>query len=143
MLYYYYAFLYSVQKQNALNYWIPSTLKKFPLLLNCLLDELIGISQSSGFENAVFSVISLLKLGQKGGLLFNKWDENFSISSFKYLDFSNFMKSAMHHSSEAVRSKAFTVVCMSSKSCIIPSLEEFEMVQMFLVENINSDSASL
>jgi len=143
MLYYYYAFLYSVQKQNALNYWIPSTLKKFPLLLNCLLDQLIDTSQSSGFENSVFSVISLLKLGQKGGLLFNKWDENFSISSFKYLDFLNFMRSAMRHSSEAVRSKAFTVVCMSCKSCIIPSLEEFEMVQIFLVENVNTDSASL
>ena len=143
MFYYYFAFLYSVQKQNALNYWIPSTLKKFPLFLKCLLDQLIDTAQSSGFENAVFSVISLLKLGQKGGLLFNKWDENFSISSFEYLDFLNFMKSAMHHSSEAVRSKAYTVVCMSSKPSIIPSLEEFEMVQMFLVENVNSDSASL
>jgi len=143
MLCYYYAFLYSVPKQNALNYWIPSTLKKFPLLLKSLLDQLIDTSQSSGFENTVFSVISLLKLGQKGGLLFNKWDENFSISLFKYSDFLNFMKSAMRHSNEAVRSKAFTVVCMSSKSYIIPSLEEFEMVQMFLVENANSDSASL
>ena len=143
MLYCYYAFLCSVPKQNALNYWIPSTLKKFPLLLNRLLDQLIDTSQSSGFENAVFSIVSLLKLGQKGGLLFNKWDENFSISSFKYLDFLNFMKSAMRHCSEAIRSKAFTVVCMSSKSCIIPSPEEFEMLQTFLVENINSDSASL
>jgi len=140
---YCYAFLYSVQKQNTLNYWIPSTLKKFPQLLNCLLDQLIDASQSVGFENAAFAVISLLKLGQKGGLLLNKWEDNFSISSFKYLDFLNFMKSAMRHSSEAVRSKAFAVVCMSSKSCIVPSLEEFEMVQMFLVENVNSDSASL
>jgi len=107
------------------------------------LDQLIDTSQSAGFENAVFPVISLLKQGQKGGLLFNKWDESFSVSSFKYLDFLNFMKSAMRHSSEAVRSKAFAVVCMSSKSSILPSLEEFEMVQMFLVENINSDSAPL
>jgi hypothetical protein len=143
MLYYNYAFLYSIQKQNAFNYWIPGTLKKFPLLCNSLLDQLIDTSQSSRFENAVFSVISLLKLGQKGCLLFNKWDENFSISSFKYVDFLHFMDSAMHHSSEAVRSEAFAVVCMSSKSYIIPSLKEFEMVQMFLLENVNSDSASL
>jgi hypothetical protein len=143
MLYYYCAFLYSIQKQNAFNYWIPSTLKKFPQLLNSLLDQLIDTSQSSSFENAMFSVISLLKLGQKGGLLFNKWDENFSISSFKYLEFLNFMNSAMRHSSEAVRSEAFAVVCMSSKSYIIPSLKELEMVQMFLLENVNNDSPSL
>jgi hypothetical protein len=107
------------------------------------LDQLIDTSLSSGLENAIFSIISLLKLGQKGGLLFNTWDEKFLVSSFKYLDFLNLVNSAICHSCEAVRSEAFAVVCMSSKPSIIPSLREVEMVRMFLLENVSSDSASL
>lgn len=118
-------------------------MKRFPLLLNLLLDQLVDILQSSGLENIIFSVISLLKLGQKSGLFFNTWDENFSISSFKFLDLLNVMNSATQNSSETVRAEAFAVVCISSKTCIIPSLKEFELLKTFLLENANIDSASL
>lgn len=84
-----------------------------------------------------------MKLGQKSGLLFNTWDENFSISSFKFLDVLNLMNFAIQNSNDTIRAEAFAVVCVSSKTCIIPSIKEFELVQTFLLENVNIDSASL
>jgi hypothetical protein len=142
-LYCYYAFIYSIEKQNALSYWIPSTLKKFPVLLISLFDQLIDTAQSYGSENSIFSLISLLKLGQKLGLLFNTWNEKFAIKSFKFYNFLNLMNCAIQHSSETVRAEAFAVVCVSSKTCIMPSPKEFEFVQMFLLENVNVDSSFL
>jgi len=53
------------------------------------------------------------------------------------------MNSALQHSIEAVRAEAFAVVCMSSKTSNVPSLKEFELVKTFLLENVNTDSASL
>jgi hypothetical protein len=107
------------------------------------LDQLVDISQSSGVENTIFAIIGLLKLGQKSGLLFNTWNENFSIGSFKFLDFLKLMNCALRNSNETVRAEAFAVVCISSKTCSIPSLKEFELVHIFLLENVNIDSASL
>jgi hypothetical protein len=118
-------------------------LKKFPVLLNSLFDQLIDAARSSGSENSVFSLISLLKLGQKFGLLLNTWDEKFEMKSFKFVDFLNLMNCAIQHSSETVRAEAFAVVCVSSKTSVVPSLTEFEFVQKFLLENVNIDSSSL
>jgi hypothetical protein len=140
---YYYAFIYSIEKQNAFSCWIPSTLKKFPVLLVSLFDQLINTAQSSGSENSIFSLVSLLKLGQKLGLLFNTWNEKFAIKSFKFFNLLNLMNCAIQHSNETIRAEAFAVVCVSSKTCIMPSLKEFEFVQMFLLENVNVDSSSL
>ncbi|PNF43088.1 hypothetical protein B7P43_G02703 [Cryptotermes secundus] len=53
------------------------------------------------------------------------------------------MNSAIQHSSDTVRAEAFAVVCISSKTCIMPSLKEFELVQIFLLENVNIDSSPL
>jgi hypothetical protein len=142
-LYCYYAFIYSIEKQNAFSYWIPSTLKKFPAVLISLFDQLIDTTQSYGSENSIFSLISLLKLGQKLGLLFNTWNEKFAIKSFKFYNFLNLMNCAIQHSSETVRAEAFAVLCVSSKTCVMPSLKEFKFVQMFLLENVNVDSSFL
>ncbi|XP_069686859.1 uncharacterized protein [Periplaneta americana] len=133
----------STEKQNLFNYWIPNTLKIFPQVLNILMERLIEASHQYGFENNIFSIFSLLKLGKKGGLFCNTWEEHFSLCSLTFDDFLNLLNFALEHSNEAVRAEGFAVVCTSSKTRVIPSAKEFELVQKFLLENVNIDSSSL
>lgn len=117
-------FCFSLQLENIFNYWMPHTLRKFPTIMEDLL-EITSLN--------LYSYVILHKIGRKEGL---------SCSSWEVID-NNKIKMAIESYSDKIRTQAFSVVCMSSKTLVVPNNEEFEFVKQFLKQNVNSDNAAL
>ncbi|XP_014286228.1 tRNA (32-2'-O)-methyltransferase regulator THADA [Halyomorpha halys] len=122
---------YVLQKQNVFNYWLPCTIKKFKIALQILLDTVTLSGQS---ESVVLPIVCCLKLGRKEGYDNMSWQ---NICNSTYL-----LRGLKHHD-PLVRAHSFSTVCVSSKTSIVPTDDEFIAVETFLIENINSDNQAL
>lgn len=89
---------------------------------------------SGGSEEVVFPIVSCLKLGRKEGYDSMSWQ---NISNSVHL-----LRAFKHHD-PVIRAVSFATVCVSSKTSIVPTDDEFTVVQTFLTENINSDCTPL
>lgn len=69
--------------------------------------------------------------------------EGFGIANWDNLKSSTFLIPALLSNCEKVRSQAFYLICVDSKSSVQPSEEEIKMVKMFLQQNINVDNAAM
>lgn len=115
---------YSLMVENLINYWFQRPLSIVTKVVDYLLKEVPSMN--------LYSYISLLKLSRKGG--YNSFDWN-TVDKHR-------LKIALEDYSDKIRSQAFSLVCSSNKTSVIPTKEEFVAVRQFLEQNVNSDNAA-
>lgn len=121
----------SVAQSNLLNYWIPATIKKYPQLI----EELLDFLYENNINNSNLSpLLSVMTLGRKSGLILADWDS----TEMKH-DYKKVIEVGLVHINEDIRSRAIQVVCIAQKSNM-PTIDEFRKMKIFLEYNINSDS---
>lgn len=121
----------TVAQSNLLNYWIPVTIKKYPELIEVLLDFLY----ENNVRNSNLSpLLSIMKLGRKSGLILTDWDSK----EMKH-DYKKVIEVGLVHINDDIRSRAIQVVCVTHKNNM-PTTDEFRKMKVFLEYNINSDS---
>ncbi|KAG8249372.1 hypothetical protein J6590_019659 [Homalodisca vitripennis] len=114
----------SLENENLFNYWMLPTIKKVPSAL----DDLLEVTSIN-----IYSFISLLRIKRKEGFPGSSWEE---MNKCK-------IKFALEDYSDKIRSQAFSLICTSSKASISPNVEEYNLVQQYFRQNINSDSTVL
>lgn len=117
-------FCCSIALENLFKYWFDTIYNLIPEIVGYLLKEVPCLN--------LYSYISLLGISRKEGLKHFDWE---IIDKQK-------LKVALENCSDTLRSQAFSLVCTSKKTSVIPSEEEFVTVYQFLRQNVNSDNAA-
>ncbi|XP_037301935.1 uncharacterized protein LOC115442643 [Manduca sexta] len=117
--------------ENFTNYWCLITFKTFPSLMDKLLNEIMCHEKS---KLTFYSILCLMKQGNKLGLLKKYWKENDKTT--------NIIVVALNHNSNHVRIMAFDIVCMRNEKSL-PSQMEYNLLLDFLKNNVNTDSTVL
>uniref|UniRef100_A0A146M6J7 Thyroid adenoma-associated n=5 Tax=Lygus hesperus TaxID=30085 RepID=A0A146M6J7_LYGHE len=124
----------TLAKLNLFNYWMGPTIKKYRNCLDLVYDGLRGQASTKLSDDIILSIVLTLKLGRKEGYEEMSWP---AIRTSPYLSL------ALTHQNEHIRTTAFAVVCVSSKTSGLITTDEFTLVRNFLEENVNSDSSPL
>lgn len=119
----YFDLCFSLESENIFNYWVPHTIKKLSVM-----DELLEVTGLN-----LYSFINLHRIARKEGFQCSLWE---TIDKMK-------LKSALQDFNDKIRSQAFSLVCVSSKTLSPPVEEEFILAKSFLSENVNSDNTAL
>lgn len=121
--------------ENFGNYWLLTTLKRFPLLMSVLIDEFNIHGQYTDKE--YYSILFLMKQGNKLGILDRNWE---SVDSFTKNE--RIVLSAIEHRNAQVRILAFDIICFIQEKSL-PSRTEYSLILNYIKNNINSDCTIL
>lgn len=117
---------------NFNNYWLLTTLKKFPNVLDILLGE---IEQFDDTEQKLHSILSLVKQGSKIAITSKHFEE----TSPKTV---NMLESGIEHYNTQIRMLAFDILCIPQHK-IMPNQTKYALILKYLQTNINSDCTVL
>lgn len=112
------------------NYWLLITLKKFPLLLDILIGNLLVFDES---EQRLHSILFLVKQGHKIGTPSKLLEDNSTIK--------NMLLCGIEHCNTQIRMLAFDILCIPKKT--MPTHSQYELILNYLQNNINSDCTVL
>lgn len=120
--------------ENFGNYWLLTSFKKFPQLMSILVDEFDEFGYT---DNEYYSILFLMKQGNKLGILERHWDSTDHITNTEKI-----ISNAIEHSNIQVRTLAFDILCFTQEKTL-PSEIQFTLILGYLRNNINSDCTVL
>lgn len=120
--------------ENFTNYWCLNTLKKFPSVLQLLIDELNDINYT---EYKLYSIICITKQGTKLGIS----KENLPNCNSELKMEENCVL-FLEHCNTSIRMLAFESICISQPN-LLPSESDYKLILKYLSDNINSDCTVL
>ncbi|XP_050344501.1 uncharacterized protein LOC126769658 [Nymphalis io] len=121
--------------ENFSNYWCLNTLKKFPSLMQLLVNELNNINNS---EYTLYSTMCIIKQGTKLGISGKK----ISNCDYELKKEDQLVTLALEHCHTSVRIVAFEIISISQRNCL-PSNVEYKQILKYLSDNVNSDCTVL
>ncbi|CAH0755070.1 unnamed protein product [Diatraea saccharalis] len=120
--------------ENFCNYWCLTTFKKFPQLLQTLINELLICKKS---DLIVYSNLCILKQGNKLGLLNTKL-----ISQKAYKEANMIILTGLNHWDSSIRMLAFEIIS-TTQGKDLSTESKCEIILKYLQNNINSDCTVL
>lgn len=120
--------------ENFTNYWCLNTFKKFPSVLQLLIDELNNINYT---EYKLYSIICITKQGTKLGIS----KENVPNCNSELKMEENCVL-FLEHCNTSIRMLAFENICISQPN-LLPSESDYKLILKYLSDNINSDCTVL
>lgn len=118
--------------ENFNNYWVLTTLKKFPHLLDILICELEKFDET---EQRLHSILFLVKQGSKISITSNIYEESSSKTEKMLL-------SGLEYYNTQIRMLAFDILCIPQHKTM-PSQIKYALILQYLQNNINSDCTVL
>ncbi|KOB68994.1 putative cell cycle-associated protein [Operophtera brumata] len=118
--------------ENFNNYWLLTTLKKFPQLLDILIGEMEKFNET---EQRLHSILFLVKQGSKIGITSNIYEARSSKSE-------KLLTSGLEHYNTQIRMLAFDILCIPQHKTM-PSQIKYSLILQYLQNNINSDCTVL
>lgn len=120
--------------ENFSNYWSLTTFKRFPSVIQILINELEIFEIT---EQTLYSSCSILNKANKLGQVNENWE---SIENFKQIE--KLVHASLEHHHSYVRMLAFDIICVSQGKDM-PTTLKYGMILNYLHNNVNSDCTVL
>ncbi|XP_072030683.1 tRNA (32-2'-O)-methyltransferase regulator THADA-like [Amphiura filiformis] len=121
-----------VVRYHIINYWLPLTVKFLPESYGIMRTSMQSVCEGISNTRVLHAQIILLQQARMNQVNEQDW----MVHEWEGIS------AALWHCDEDVRSDAFSLVCITPKKSQMPSEMEVQLIQNFIPNNMNCDSAS-